>query len=483
MAATGPKRSLFSKPSWATTSTSSKAKPIETTQPSIFDSRVYEGILEAERKRKEEDAEKVRESATLEAERRQHENLEPRSKKQRISGDLGEVKAVSISPNGHRTTRTLPSIERSANGKSKRRATSSSDARHAVIQVENDEKELDMYEPPQAQNTTRATAKPKTRPPIALPDSDDDDDDYTRELKRKARERTRLQAASSLKRLQHTDEDSRSASRELKSPSPNDFDTEVVSPAADGTEFILDDPLIRLLITPRIPNSNPLIVNRRASQNMEMVKRFWCKRHGLDEATSAKVILTWRGTRLWNSSTMQGPLRQLKRERPDETFDISKEDPSTSGEQKGARIELEAMTEEQYADYLSKQERDATTAAKRATGSLLDASEPNNEFAATRSGGTNHERDASADTPNPDHVKKGGPILTLLCKDREPFKLRVKPDSTVAKVMRVYRQIRRTEDDENKTPWLTFDGERLEPDMTIQSIGIEDGDAVEVYFR
>ena len=478
MAALGPKRSLFSTPTWASSSASSKTKTSEdSAAPSIFQHRVYEGILEAERKRKDEEAEKLRANVILEAQEKQNDIPEPKHKKRRISTEpVDNFEEEPVSPVRYRRTKNSPSAGSPASATTGTRSTESPKSAQAVIQIEDDEEDPDMCGSPLAQATVSKAAKPRMKLPIKPPDSDDDDDDYTRELKRKARERLRLQAVIAMNRLQYAGESSRSTSRELKSPVGDDFDADIVSPAAAEAQTSLDDPLLRILITPRIANTNPLIVNRRASQNMEMVHKYWCKRQGLDQAASANVVMAWRGTRLWNSSTMQGPLKQLRKERSDETFDVSKEDPSATGEQKGARIELEAMTEEQYDDYLARQEREAAVAAKRASGNPKDALHPDEP-------GTNSHHDGTTEDHNSEKPKKKGFVIALHCKDREPFKLNVYPNSTISKVMRAYRMKMGTKEDENKTPWLTFDGERLGPDLTIEDTDIEAGDAIEVHFR
>ena len=482
MAALGPKRSLFSKPTWASTAVSSKTKTNQdSTAPSIFQNRVYEGILEAERKRKEDEAEKLRANVILDAQQKQNDIPEPKPKKRRISTELADdVEQEPVSPVRTRGAKNAPSAERPGTATTGTRFSKSPKSPQAVIQVEDDEEDPDMYGSPLAQTTVSPTAKPQRKPPIRLPDSDDDDDDYTRELKRKARERLKVRAANAANRLQHASEGSRSASRELKSPLGDDFDADIVSPSAAETQAAFDDPLIRILITPHVANTKSLIVNRRASQNMEMVHKFWCKRQGLDQATSANIVMAWRGTRLWNSSTMQGPLKQLRKERPDETFDIRKEDPSATGEQKGARIELEVMTEEQYDEYLAKQEREAIAAAKRGSGNPKNALYSDEEATINHHGSSTEEHNTDKPISEP---KKKGFVIALHCKDREPFKLMVYPNSTISKLMRAYQMKMGTKEDENKTPWLIFDGERLGPAMAIEDTDIEAGDAVEVHFR
>ena len=65
----------------------------------------------------------------------------------------------------------------------------------------------------------------------------------------------------------------------------------------------LPDPVVSLLITSRIPNTNPLIVNRRLSQRLKDVRLAWCQRQQFTAEATQNVILTWRGKRLFDVSS------------------------------------------------------------------------------------------------------------------------------------------------------------------------------------
>lgn len=65
------------------------------------------------------------------------------------------------------------------------------------------------------------------------------------------------------------------------------------------------DPRIEILITSRIPNTKPLIVQRKLHQNLRDVRMAWCQRQGFDDAVARKIFLTWRGRRLFDITTCQ----------------------------------------------------------------------------------------------------------------------------------------------------------------------------------
>lgn len=63
------------------------------------------------------------------------------------------------------------------------------------------------------------------------------------------------------------------------------------------------DPIVSILITSRIPNTNPLIVNRKISQRLKDVRVTWCQRQSFTPDFTASVFMTWRGKRLFDVTT------------------------------------------------------------------------------------------------------------------------------------------------------------------------------------
>jgi hypothetical protein len=64
------------------------------------------------------------------------------------------------------------------------------------------------------------------------------------------------------------------------------------------------NPVISILIEPRIPNTLPLMVQRLYQQNFKAVRLAWCKhnieRNLLDPSQESDVIFTWRGRKIFD---------------------------------------------------------------------------------------------------------------------------------------------------------------------------------------
>ena len=63
------------------------------------------------------------------------------------------------------------------------------------------------------------------------------------------------------------------------------------------------DPVIQILITSPIPDTEPLIVSRRISQRLKDVRLAWCARQPFTPEFTPTVFLTWRGNRLFDVTT------------------------------------------------------------------------------------------------------------------------------------------------------------------------------------
>lgn len=60
------------------------------------------------------------------------------------------------------------------------------------------------------------------------------------------------------------------------------------------------DPVLSILITSSIPNTDLLIVNRRLSQRLKEVKQAWAQRQRFSPEFTETIFLTWRGQRLFD---------------------------------------------------------------------------------------------------------------------------------------------------------------------------------------
>ena len=465
MTTAGPKRSLFNKPSWAATGASGD----KLTQGEIFRNRDYEGILEAERKRKEAEAAKAKERAEKEGARQETKRRRLSDENQDKDSDGARAVSRGSDDDGDcQVTRSTPVEKIQTNTNMEEtpepfvRQTRSNTSKATIISLSSDDESNDMHGPSMPKEAAKMTPKkPKPKSQYLDPPSDEEDeDDYTRELKRKAREKARLLKLGI--EVGKPSLPSRPTARDHKSPSlpPASLSPHKKIPSSTPEPPTSDDPLVQIAITTTIPNTKPLIVNRRASQSLKLVKEVWCQRQGFDEAKTAKVFLTWRGTKLFNASTTKSILDRLKAERPLEVFTVE------DGQEGKGGIELEAMTEEIFQEYHRCKERKALAAVSTNQGVEAD---------------TNDSASPSDSQAGLSKPRQDGIVIQLVCQAMTPMILRVRPNTEIAKIMAGFKKTK--EVDAGKTCWLVFDGERLDPNSTVEDVGLEHEDTVEVHLR
>ena len=471
-----PKRSLFNKPTWAAKNTSTT-----TADRPFFDHRdtTYGDILaEKERKREKHRARtsgKTKEASGRESKRRRISSSEDSDSDLRSSrhGDTEEDEddIQNIPP----VTRSTPMKNSDPPAsprpdllvKSFSPSKSSTSAKPAIIDLGDDE---DDAEPP-----PRSPAKPKkispskarSKPPTSDPESEDEDE-YMLELKRRAREKARLRKLGLEKSQSRTPEPPNAqgqspriagATQSGPAQSPGEATSHQSPPPPTPPRKEEEDIIVRILIRTAIPDTTDLIVNRRATQNLQQVKEAWCKRQGFDTAKTRKVILTWRGNKLFNTSTCIHILRSLKEERRKRVGVASMDSDEDDGDPSKGKIEVEAVTEEILAERKRAREKE-----EQAQNVINGDEEQGDE-----DGGD------QAPPKEPEYQ------LQLSSPGLEPFYLKVRASTLVSKIMAGFRKVREIE--HGKTCWLVFDGERLDPDTRIGDTEIEDGDAVDVQIR
>lgn len=507
----GIKRSLFSKPAWAVAAPTASTK--STNDESIFGrNAVYEDLLVAEQKKREKKHAKAKERAEKAGDVGGRD-----AKRRRVSLDAEDENTVTLSDSDVQSTsshsskerRSPPTVEERPVTRSTPKsgkdlhlgldddATTARSPRRNVVtkqtpvnldsDVQAEDDELIMLTPPKAKQI------PLAKPKVQLEDYEsEEEDEFLQELKRNAREKTRRQKlglldASPDRTSAGVATAPTTASASILSPSiktqppplkqqqPEPDTNSSPSPKDKGREKV-DDPEVKILITSTIPNTKALIVKRKVSQPLKQVREFWCSRNNLDAKVTAKIFFTWRGTRLFDSTTMRGPIQKLKSDHAsklrsnfkhknidddnddddDGDADSEVQDPS------GGRITLEAMTPELFDERQREKERKA-----------LQSDSDDDDY-------DNDEREAAAREEEEEKLK-GSIIIRLVSQVLEPMNLRVRPHTSVGKMMQGFAATRQLE--EGKTAWLVFDGERLEPESTVEDIGLEDQDEIEVHVR
>ena len=326
MTSTAPKRSLFSKPSWASTT----AQVPKSGDNVIFGrSQIYEDIIAEKKKRKDRQAAKARA-------REQSEGRE--SKRQRISsenedGSDSDVNSATSEESQKENVARDGPVTRSTPTKQKFAAALDSPVKPGLsrsrqpeattILLDDEDDEVQITDTTTARGTNTES---KTKPVDEL-DTDlesDEEDEYLRDLKGRAREKAILQKQSDTTKVSPAVPSLSMTAEMVELPQDSPAAGEIATPKDEG-------PTVRILIDSIYPKTNALIVNLQASRPLKRVREIWCAKQGFSDEKAKTFFLTWNGTKLFDSSNLMNTLEVLKRQRPEE------EDPS------GGRIHLEMM--------------------------------------------------------------------------------------------------------------------------------------------
>lgn len=345
------KRSIFNKPSWS--------KPQALTNGNDLFHRSNQTYIdlaaEAERQRKKKLARKERERV------RHAEDEERAGKRQRVSESEGEEDdntfsddssnhseyekaTTSFKKNDSRPNDRIvgsPKPESSPKSLLKRYETTvianeiDVDQKHTplaaqIIDLEDDDDSVDL---PEDSSTIRATSA-RGSGPSKEEDEPVSDEEFP-ELARQAREKARR------KRLEEN----------------------VVSATLDPTFVLQDgyqqcsnptqhatppppplDPVLEILITSTIPNTEPLIVKRKLSQRLKDVRLAWADRQQFSQDFIDGVFLIWRGKRTFDHTTC----RSLGYKASPSGRVLASRDSMMDDE---GRVHMEVMTREMFEAY------------------------------------------------------------------------------------------------------------------------------------
>jgi len=147
-----------------------------------------------------------------------------------------------------------------------------------VSKPHNDKSELD-YKPPRSNDKQPIAVRPSKPPPIEIKDDDDDDEEDEEGLDPtiaalQARARARVAAAKA-------------------------------QAAAASNGDAPKAPITQLFIDPQIPGANPLMVKVRIDSTIEKPRLAWCQKEKFSPETTRNVFFTWKGARLFDSTSIQ----------------------------------------------------------------------------------------------------------------------------------------------------------------------------------
>ncbi|XXG94988.1 U4/U6-U5 snRNP complex subunit lsm6 [Hypoxylon texense] len=336
---------------------------------------------------------------------------------------------------------------------------------------------------------TRSQSRKTGTPVISLELDDDDDDDPFGLISPTKRPKTRNVPESSLtsptgktgQDIIALDDDSDAQSdivetrkEENKEEDPSEYYVRIAMERArkakeereareNGAGGVEEDPVVQILIHPQLDGVHPLMFRRKLSQQLTVVYKTWVEQQVVKHSPVPRPILetmffTWKGNKVYPHTS----LRTLGI-RPDQDGNLY---PSWKKEQEGYqmrdRVLFEAWTQELYDDYLKEKERQRL----RDLGELLDDEEP-------------EEEQESEQADNSQEDKK---IRVQFKAKNAPVKnATVRSSTTAAQLVKVYRRL--ADISEDMTIELRWDGEVLEPDMTVEEADIEDMDSIEVHVK
>ncbi|WPH03659.1 Hypothetical protein R9X50_00654200 [Acrodontium crateriforme] len=439
--------SLFKRPAWAKAASSGETK----SEDNIFShSHSYQDIVDEDQRRKKEKAEKAR------------------SKDKQRSSDKQDVKANVDDGEGSAQKRRRITLEEGNDLLSEMGLSHASSelGNGAVTDDDNDDwlEEIPIRQTPKIKKRTfvgrrEYSKRSSERQPSAVEirnDSDSGDeikfvasiptnifpveeesDDEFAELARQARQR-------------QLELDAKKQKSETPHGAFNERESKEGSNTEDRSE---NDPPIKLFLSSRIPNTTPLIVYRKLSQRLKDVRDAWCKRQGFSEDFANGVFLIHRMHRIYNVTSCKSLGLEI-----DVHGNLTMK--GAEGKTGLDQIHIEAVTEEIYDQLKAEKARDEL---KRQGLIEPDIEEQEVETKAL-----------------PESIPQE-PIIKILlkAKNRDDFKLKVKPTTLFSKIMAASKSHFGVAHDKNV--FLEFDGERLNPDADVQSTDIDDMDCIDVH--
>ncbi|KAF2854791.1 hypothetical protein T440DRAFT_464930 [Plenodomus tracheiphilus IPT5] len=226
------------------------------------------------------------------------------------------------------------------------------------------------------------------------------------------------------------------------------------TPAPDGESTRV--PIAQLFIQPEIPDAKPLMVKVRVDSTIEKPRKAWCERQQYTPQMTRGIFFTWKGTRLYDSTTIRRLGIQI-----DKHGNVSVDgDTNLYDEVNVPKIHVEAWTEDLF---LQRKREDAADVAAKKTAAEAPL-----------------EAEQRTPTPEPEPVVSRV-RLVLKVKGKDDFRLTVKPDTTFEHITSAYKTKLKVPKEQPIT--LVFDGDRLSPLDTVADAGIEDLDAIDVVFH
>ncbi|KAI0173376.1 hypothetical protein GGR52DRAFT_383818 [Hypoxylon sp. FL1284] len=342
---------------------------------------------------------------------------------------------------------------------------------------------------------TRSQSRKAATPVISLEEEDDDDDPVflaspskrpvtrkTSELEPLAERPTPSPSAKTGEDVITLDDDSDSqpnaggeSKTEDKEEDPSEYYVRLARERAqkakeereareNGTGEAEDDPVIQILVHAQLEGVHPMMFRRKLSQPLTVVYKTWVEqqvaKHCLvPRSTLETMFFTWKGNKVYPHTSLR--TLGIQPERDGNLYPSWKRD--QDGYHGHDRVLFEAWTQELYEEYQKEKEKQRL----RDLGEFVDDGEEQQE-------GQDAEHQQ---TPEEDQKIR----VQFKAKNVPVKNATVRSSTTAAQLVKVYRRLAGIP--ENKTIELRWDGEVLEPDVTVEEAEIEDMDSIEVHVK
>lgn len=138
---------------------------------------------------------------------------------------------------------------------------------------------------------SHSTTVPNAEAPIVLKDDDDDNDDDN-------------DNGSDSEEEEDADTDPTIAAIKARARARFAAKRRAAAEAGPNGETV-KAPIAQLFITPEMPNASPLMVRVRIDNTIEKPRLAWCAKQGFSPQMTRNVFFTWKGSRVYDSSTIK----------------------------------------------------------------------------------------------------------------------------------------------------------------------------------
>ncbi|KAK8125763.1 uncharacterized protein PG998_001522 [Apiospora kogelbergensis] len=217
--------------------------------------------------------------------------------------------------------------------------------------------------------------------------------------------------------------------------------------------------VVEIFIESRLDGTSNMRVRVNLFQKMGMVKQSWVGYNQKNKMPTSESILnemffTWRGNRLYDFTTLAS--LDIKRNGDGQLY--SSRESKRDGFEGWDKVHIEVWTPELFDDYQQDKDRER----RRQLGDMVDE-EPEPD-------------------PEPEPIAKVASIKIILkSKDNGVQNLTVPMNVEIAKLSLAFRKMKHIPDEREIV--LSFDGEALDEESTIDEAGIEDLDSIEVHIK